>query len=251
MMIDTHCHLDIKDYDDIDSVINNMDGNIMIASGCNMQTNKRVLELVNKYNNIYGTIGVHPEEINDNFAENLKFIEKNLDNPKIVGIGEIGLDYYWNKNNKQQQVDAFIKQIDLAKKYNKPIVIHSREAIEETYNILRDNLGPIKATLHCYSSTLDMAKKFLKLGVNFGVGGVVTFKNSTKLQEVVKGLDIENFMLETDSPYLTPEPFRGKKNEPYNIIYVAKKIAEIKDMPLEKVLEITTQNAINQFDLNM
>lgn len=251
MMIDTHCHLDTKDYEDIDLVINNMNGNIMIASGCNMQTNKRVIELVNKYNNIYGTIGVHPEEITNDFEENLKFIEKNMNNPKIVGIGEIGLDYYWNKSNKEQQVDAFIKQIELAKKYNKPIVIHSREAIEETYNILRDNLGSIKATLHCYSSTLDMAKKFLKLGVNFGVGGVLTFKNSTKLQEFVKGIDIENFMLETDSPYLTPEPFRGKKNEPYNIIYVAKKIAEIKDIPLEKVLEITTQNAINQFDLKL
>jgi len=250
-MIDTHCHLDVNDYEDIDLVIKNMNNNIMMASGCNMQTNKRVIELVNKYNNIYGTIGIHPEEISNTLKEDLDFIEKNLKNHKIVGIGEIGLDYHWNKDNKEQQADVFIKQIELAKRYNKPIVIHSREATLETYNILRDNLGSIKATLHCYSSTLDMAKRFLKLGVNFGVGGVLTFKNSLKLQEVVKGLELENFMLETDSPYLTPEPFRGKKNEPYNIIYVAKKIAEIKDIPLEKVLEITTQNAINQFDLKL
>jgi TatD DNase family protein len=251
MMIDTHCHLDINDYDNVDKIIDNMNGNIMIASGCNMQTNKRVIELVNKYNNIYGTIGIHPEEISSTVEEDLDFIKSNLNNPKIVGVGEIGLDYYWNKNNKEQQVEVFIKQIEIAKQYNKPIVIHSREATEETYNILRDNLGSLKATLHCYSSTLDMAKRFLKLGVNFGIGGVLTFKNSSKLQEVVKGLDLKHFMLETDSPYLTPEPYRGQKNEPHNVIFVAKKIAEIKNVSLEKVLEITTQNAINQFDLKL
>jgi len=251
MMIDTHCHLDINDYDNVDKIIDNMKENIMIASGCNMQTNKRVIELVNKYNNIYGTIGIHPEEISSTLEEDLDFIKNNLNNPKIVGVGEIGLDYYWNKNNKEQQVDVFMKQIELARQYNKPIVIHSREAIEETYNILRDNLGSLKATLHCYSSTLDMAKRFLKLGVNFGIGGVLTFKNSSKLQEVVNGLDLKHFMLETDSPYLTPEPYRGQKNEPHNAIFVAKKIAEIKNISLEKVLEITTQNAINQFDLKL
>lgn len=251
MMIDTHCHLDIEDYDDVEKVISNMGNNIMIVSGANMSSNKRVIELIKKYSNIYGTIGIHPEEISSSIDEDINFITQNIDNKKIVGIGEIGLDYYWNKENKKSQQDVFIKQIEIAKKHNKPVVIHSRDAIEDTYNILERNLGNIKATLHCYSSTLEMAKKFIKLGVNFGIGGVITFKNSLKLKEVVENLGMENFMLETDSPYLTPEPYRGKKNEPSNVIYVAKKIAEIKGITVGKVIEITTENAIKQFDLKL
>lgn len=251
MMIDTHCHLDIDDYDDVEKVISNMNGNIMVASGCNMKTNMRVLELTEKYSNIFGTIGIHPDEISSNIEEDLKFIEMCLNNPKIVGVGEIGLDYYWNKDNKNEQKNVFIKQISLAKKYNKPIVIHSREAAEDTYNILRDNLGNTKAILHCYSSSLEMAKKFKQLGIKFGIGGVLTFKNSSKLQDIVKELDLNDLVLETDSPYLTPEPYRGKKNEPCNVIYVAKKIAEIKNISVEEVLEITSQNAVAQFDLKV
>lgn len=251
MMIDTHCHLDIDDYDDVEKVISNMNGNIMVASGCNMKTNMRVLELTEKYSNIFGTIGIHPDEIPSNIEEDLKFIEMCLNNPKIVGVGEIGLDYYWNKDNKNEQKSAFIKQIRLAKKYNKPIVIHSREAAEDTYNILRDNLGNTKAILHCYSSSLEMAKKFKQLGIKFGIGGVLTFKNSSKLQDIVKELDLNDLVLETDSPYLTPEPYRGKKNEPCNVIYVAKKIAELKNISVEEVLEITSQNAVAQFDLKV
>ncbi len=251
MMIDTHCHLDIDDYDDVEKVISNMNGNIMVASGCNMKTNMRVLELTEKYSNIFGTIGIHPDEISSNIEEDLEFIEMCLNNPKIVGIGEIGLDYYWNKDNKNEQKSAFIKQIRLAKKYNKPIVIHSREAAEDTYNILRDNLGNTKAILHCYSSSLEMAKKFKQLGIKFGIGGVLTFKNSSKLQDIVKELDLNDLVLETDSPYLTPEPYRGKRNEPFNVIYVAKKIAEIKNISVEEVLEITSQNAVAQFDLKV
>jgi TatD DNase family protein len=251
MIIDTHCHLDIDDYEDVEKVISNMDGNIMIASGHNNEANKRVIDLVNKYDNIYGTIGIHPDEITDAIEEDIKFIENNLGNNKIVGIGEIGLDYYWSKENKETQKAIFKRQIALAQKYNKPVVIHSREAIEDTYNLLRESLGNTKATLHCYSSTLDMAKKFIKLGVKFGIGGVLTFKNSSKLVEVVDGLDLENFILETDSPYLTPEPFRGKKNEPRNVFYVAQKISEIKGISIEKVIEITTKNAITQFDLKL
>lgn len=251
MMIDTHCHLDIDDYDDVEKVISNMNGNIMVASGCNMKTNMRVLELTEKYSNIFGTIGIHPDEISSNIEEDLEFIEMCLNNPKIVGVGEIGLDYYWNKDNKNEQKSAFIKQIRLAKKYNKPIVIHSREAAEDTYNILRDNLGNTKAILHCYSSSLEMAKKFKQLGIKFGIGGVLTFKNSSKLQDIVKELDLNDLVLETDSPYLTPEPYRGKRNEPFNVIYVAKKIAEIKNISVEEVLEITSQNAVAQFDLKV
>jgi len=250
MMIDTHCHLSKKDYDNLDEIIEKMNGNIMIASGTNDESNKEVIELVSKYPNIYGVIGIHPEEANNFTLESLKFIENNINNPKIVGIGEIGLDYYWVKDNKDKQIDLFIKQIEIANKYNKTIVIHSRDAINDTYNILKEHLKT-KAVMHCYSSSLEMAQKFIDLKIKLGIGGVVTFKNSKVLKEVVENIDINNILLETDSPYLTPEPYRGKKNEPYNVLYVASKIAELKNMKLDDVLEITSKNAKEQFNINI
>lgn len=251
MIIDTHCHLDIKDYDNLEEVIKNMEGNYMIASGYNLESNKHVIELINKYDNIFGTIGLHPSDVTEDYESDLLFIESNINNPKIVGVGEIGLDYYWEKDNKELQKEVFIKQIELARKYNKTIVIHSREAILDTYNILDEYLGNNKAVLHCYSSNIEMAKRFKKFNIKFGIGGVLTFKNSSKLKEVVKELDLSDLLLETDSPYLTPEPYRGKKNEPSYTKYVAEAIAKIKEVEYEKVLEITTKNAISQFDLNI
>lgn len=251
MIIDTHCHLDIKDYDNLEEVIKNMEGNYMIASGYNLESNKHVIELINKYDNIFGTIGLHPSDVTEDYESDLLFIENNINNPKIVGVGEIGLDYYWEKDNKELQKEVFIKQIELARKYNKTIVIHSREAILDTYNILDEYLGNNKAVLHCYSSNIEMAKRFKKFNIKFGIGGVLTFKNSSKLKEVVKELNLSDLLLETDSPYLTPEPYRGKKNEPSYTKYVAEAIAKIKEVEYEKVLEITTQNAISQFDLNI
>ena len=251
MIIDTHCHLDIKDYDNLEEVIKNMEGNYMIASGYNLESNKHVIELINKYDNIFGTIGLHPSDVTEDYESDLLFIESNINNPKIVGVGEIGLDYYWEKDNKELQKEVFIKQIELARKYNKTIVIHSREAILDTYNILDEYLGNNKAVLHCYSSNIEMAKRFKKFNIKFGIGGVLTFKNSSKLKEVVKELDLSDLLLGTDSPYLTPEPYRGKKNEPSYTKYVAEAISKIKEVEYEKVLEITTKNAISQFDLNI
>lgn len=248
MMIDTHCHLDKTDYDNLDKIIKNMGNNIMIASGCNDETNQNVIELVNKYPNIYGTLGIHPEEIDKITVDSFKLIEDNMSNPKIVGIGEIGLDYYWNQENKEEQKEIFVKQLKLATKYDKTVVIHSRDAIEDTYNILKDRLKT-KAVIHCYSSSVEMAYKFLDFNVCFGIGGVVTFKNGKVLKDVVEKISLDRLLLETDSPYLTPEPYRKMKNEPYNIIYVAEKIAEIKGLNLEKALFETTKNAIRQFDL--
>ena len=239
MMIDTHCHLDQEDYLDVELVINNMEKNIMIASGCNAKTNRRVIELINKY------------ELDDMTEENLNYIEENINNCKMVGIGEIGLDYHWDKDNKEKQKEYFIKQIELAKKYNKPIVIHSRDAGNDTLAILKDNLGKSKAVMHCYSYSLELANEFKKMGIKFGIGGVLTLKNSIKLKEVVKELEMTDLLLETDSPYLSPEPFRGKKNEPKNIYYVAEEIGKLKDISTEEVLKITTQNAVELFDLDI
>ena len=239
-MIDTHCHITSEYYNNINEVINKMKDNIIIVSGTNKDDIKEVIELC-KYKNVYGTIGIYPTEELD-----LKVIEDNINNKKIVGIGEIGLDYHL-EHNKEEQINKFIKQLDLARKYNKTVVIHTRDAIQDTYDILK-NYKDLKKVIHCYSGSLEMAREFIKIGCRLGIGGVLTFKNS-KLKDVVKEIDLKYILLETDSPFLTPEPFRGTKNEPYNVIYVAKKIAEIKGISLEEVLNITTNNAKEQFDL--
>ena len=252
MMIDTHCHLGKEDYENREEVIKNMGNNIMIVSTASPNDIDDIINLCNKYPNIYGTVGIHPEFASTYTKEDLVKVENSLKHSKIVGVGEIGLDYYYTKDNKDKQRDLFIKQIDLANKYNKTIVIHSREAIEDTYNILKEYKNQnIKCDLHCYSGSLEMAKRFIPLNTYFGIGGVLTFKNEKKLKEIVKELDLKHFVLETDSPYLTPEPFRGHKNEPNNIEYVAEKIAELKCINLEKTLDITTQNALSLFDINI
>ena len=248
MLIDTHCHLSYDNYDNLDEVIKTMNG-IIITSGCDDKSNKEVLELVNKYDNVYGTLGIHPQEIDKITKESFKFLEDNLKNPKVVAIGEIGLDYYWVNDNKNKQKEIFEYQLDLAIKYNKPIVVHSREAIQDTYDILKKY--NLKGSIHCFSSSLEMAKEFIKLGYKIGVGGTLTFKNSKKLQEIIKKIDLKDILLETDSPYLSPEPFRGKRNKPSNVYFVAQKIAELKNVDVEEVLEKTNDNAIKEFDLQI
>ena len=180
----------------------------------------------------------------------LKHIENNINNKRVVGIGEIGLDFHYDGYNKENQKKLLISQLELARKYNKTVVIHSRDSIAETYEILKQ-FKDLKKVIHCYSSSLEMALEFIKINCVFGIGGVLTFKNSHKLVDVVKNVDLKYFLLETDSPYLTPEPYRGTKNEPYNIIYVAKKISEIKNISLNSVLKQTTKNAISEFDLTL
>jgi TatD DNase family protein len=248
MVIDTHCHLSVEDYDNLEKIISNMGNNIMIASGVDLKTSLEVVELCKKYDNVYGTIGFHPTELEKYSDENLKIIEENLSNSKIVGIGEIGLDYHYGKENKEKQIEVFEKQIKLAIKYNLPIVIHSRDASLDTLNIIK-KYPDVKMDMHCYSYSLEIAKELIKMNIKLGIGGVLTFKNSIKLKEIVNEIDLNNILLETDSPYLSPEPLRGEKNEPINVKYVAKYIAKLKNMSEEEVEKITTLNAIYQFDL--
>ena len=245
-MVDTHCHLFLDDYPDIDSVIKRMDNNIMVVSGVDDATNKEVLELCSRYDNVYGTLGIHPESVDDSY--NLNFIREHINDSKIVGIGEIGLDYHYTRDNRDAQIDLFCKQIEIALEFNKPIVVHSRDAINDTYDIIKKyDIGHM-TDIHCFSSSLEMAREFVKLGCKLGIGGVLTFKNSSRLKEVVSGIDISNLILETDSPYMTPEPFRGKRNEPYNVLYVAEKISEIKNIDVDDVLRITSKNSFDLFD---
>ena len=251
-MIDTHCHILKEDYDNQEEVIKNMKENIIIVSGASPKDTDEIIELIEKYNNVYGTVGIHPEFASTYKEEDINKIEKYLTHPKIVGIGEIGLDYHYGEEDKEKQKELFIKQINLANKYNKTIVIHSRDAKEDTYNIIEKYKNKeTKCNMHCYSYDLEMAKKLTSNDITLGIGGILTFKNDKTLKEIVKEIDLKYLLLETDSPYLTPEPFRGKKNEPQNIKYVAKKIAEIKDIDEEIVLKETTNNAIRQFNLKI
>lgn len=253
MIIDTHCHLGYEDYGNIEEIISNFDGNIMIASGVDLETNKEVIKLIEKYPNVYGTLGIHPEyALSKDLDMWINFIEENINNKKIVGIGEIGLDYHYEGYDKEKQKSLFVRLIELAKKYNKTIVVHTRDAIQDTFDIIRGTkANDVNVTIHCFSESLEMAKEFVKLGCKIGVGGVVTFKNGRKLREVVENLDISNFVLETDSPYLSPEPFRGSKNEPKNIFLVAEKIAEIKNITKEEVINKTTNNSLKQYNMEV
>ena len=250
MYIDTHCHLSKEDYDDIDKVINeNKEAGIdkIIISGCTRDTIVESLELASKYNDVYVTIGYHPSEVNITTLEDLSLLEEQIKNKKVVGIGEIGLDYHYGKDDRDMQMDLFRKQMELASKYKLPVVIHSRDAVEDTICILKE-YPDVVGDMHCFSGSVETAKIYINMGYKLGIGGVVTFKNSN-LYKVIEMVEIENILLETDSPYLTPEPFRGKKNSSKYIPYIALRIAEILNIKVEDVGIITTNNAYALFDL--
>ena len=250
MFIDTHMHIGDDFGVEPDLYVKNASDaqvEVLIASFCEKDDIMLSTKFVEKYKNLYACIGYHPEVSNKIVEKDYEILEEMVkNNPKIVAIGEIGLDYYWNKDNKDKQREVFCKQLEIAEKLKLPVVIHSRDSINETYEILKKY--KVSGVIHCFSGSLEMAKKFISLGFLLGIGGVVTFKNS-KLFEVIEKLELTNIVLETDSPYLTPEPNRGKTNESSNIFYIAQKIAEIKNIPLENVAKITTENAIRTFDL--
>ena len=251
--VDTHCHVFKSDYENIDEVLENASNNhikYVINNGSNNETNKEVLDLILKYPNMYGAIGIHPEDVDGATQEDIKFIEDNLSNEKIVAIGEIGLDYYWDKDNKEQQKEFFERQLVLAKELKKPVIVHSREAALDTYEVIkasadRDNSGVI----HCFSYSKEEAKKYLDMGFYIGIGGVLTFKKAAKIREVAEYVPIDRILLETDCPYLAPEPFRGKRNSSLYIPEVVKKIAEIKQLDYDEVIDITFKNGRRMYGI--
>ena len=243
-LVDTHCHLDNEKFDEdrlevIERIKENLE--FCVNIGYDLASSKKSLELAKEYDFIYAVIGVHPIDI----AEYSEEVEKELEilgkNPKVVAIGEIGLDYHWMTEPKEVQQERFKKQLELAEKLNKPVVIHTRDAMEDTVNILKEYPN-ITGVIHCYPGSLETAKQLVDR-FYLGIGGTLTFKNSKKAVEVVKDIPLDRIVIETDCPYLTPEPFRGKRNEPIYVEYVAKKIAEIKEISVEDVTKITTENA--------
>ena len=248
MLIDTHCHIFKEYYNDIELLMSEMKKNNIYAiiNGCDYNSNIEVLELSKKHNNIYAAIGIHPSELLDSGYDYIEMFRKNRN--EIVAIGEIGLDYYWDKENKKEQIDLFEKQLKFAEEKNLPVIIHNRESTMDIYNIL--SKYKLKGVIHAFSGSYEMANKFINMGYKLGIGGVLTFKNS-KLKDIIKNIDIENIVLETDSPYLTPEPNRGKQNSPMNLVHIAKYISELKNISYEEVCYQTSKNAIQLFDLDL
>lgn len=255
MFIDTHAHLNDEAFnDDLELVINKSKENnvgIIIVPGYDMASNYRAIELANKYSFIYAAVGIHPENIDDFNDDTIDELKELLKNKKVIAIGEIGLDYYWRDDNKDLQKEIFSKQIALAKEYNLPILIHARDAIQDTFDIIKGFDKPLSGIMHGYSGSLEMAKEFIKLGLYIGVGGVVTFKNAKNIKEVVKNIDLKNIVVETDSPYLTPTPYRGTRNNPSYIPLITNEISNIKEIGIDVVEEITFNNTLDIFKIEV
>lgn len=251
-MIDTHSHIYMIEETPIEKVIENaLNSGVskIIVPSAYPKDIDIVMELTQKYNNIYGLLGVHPSEARDWTDDLIDKIKSYSKSKKIIGIGEIGLDYYWDKSFNDLQKEVFIKQIKLANELNLPISIHDREAHKDTFDILKEYNKNSTIIMHCFSGSLDFAKECVKAGFYLALGGVVTFKNAVKIKEVAKWIPIERLLLETDAPYLTPVPYRGKENQPAYIKFTAQEIANLKEISFEEIDAITTSNAEKIFNI--
>ena len=250
MFTDTHCHLYDEYYEEgIDSIFEKMEQskiNRVINNGCDGTSNKEVVELVGKYSWMYGAIGIHPESADTYTKEDLKYVEEHINDPKVVAIGEIGLDYYWTKETRDKQKELFEYQLALAERVNKPVIIHSREATQDTIDILKKY--KVTGVIHSFSGSYETACIYIKMGFLLGINGVITFKNCN-LKDVVEKLDLGNIILETDSPYLTPVPYRGKRNDPSHIWEIAEYISDLKGVSIEELSEETNGNITRCFDI--
>lgn len=254
MIFETHAHYDDEAFDeDRESLISSMcDRGIgyIVNVGASLGSTTTSIALTQRYPYVYAAAGVHPNETAELNEENFLWLKEQCFNEKVVAVGEIGLDYYWDEPSHEIQKLWFERQLELAREVNKPVIIHSRDAAKDTYDImLAHNAGQIGGVIHCYSYSSEMALDYVKMGFYIGIGGVVTFKNGKKMKEVVEAVPIERILLETDSPYLAPEPNRGKRNSSLNIPYIAQKIAEIKGLSYEEVVSITEANALKMYRL--
>ena len=255
MLIDTHCHLEDGNFDsDRAEIINRAKSagvEKIINFGSTMTSSIKICGLTEVFSGIYGGVGIHPEEIDEFDKNSCAKLAELAKNPKIVAIGEIGLDYHWEKDSERRiiQQKIFIEQLDLARQLNFPVCIHDRDAHGDTLKILQTEGKNLRGVLHCYSGSLEMAREIWKMGWFIGVDGPLTFKNSAKLPEIVKNAPQEMILIETDAPYLAPVPYRGKRNEPAYVVEVAKKIAALRGETLEEVAEYTAKNAENLYKI--
>ena len=246
-MIDSHCHLDHEPLlSDLANVIKrSKDIGIqkLLTISTSLESFSRIKEIVNLDEMIYGTVGIHPHETNIDIISSDIIVKHLKDNSKIIGIGETGLDFYYNNSEKDKQINSFIEHIEASVKINAPLIIHSRDAEEETFEILNNYKDKkLKILMHCFTGSREFAKKLLTLDSFFSASGIITFKNSTDLQETFNFLPLDKILIETDSPFLAPVPYRGKKNEPSFIDFTAKKLAEIRNIQKSEIVKVTTDN---------
>jgi TatD DNase family protein len=250
MIIDTHAHLNMDEYnDDLNQVLERaVEQNVLgiLVIGMDEPSNLKAIRLANEHDMLYATAGVHPGYVDHATTDHLLAL---LSEKKVVAIGECGLDFYWQTHNKDLQIKVFLEQIKLAVDTGLPLVIHTRNSFQEAYECLLPYQGKVRGVFHCFSSDVHDAKKAIELGFKIGLDGPVTYKNSGILHELIREIDLSHLLVETDSPYMTPVPYRGKRNEPSYVTHVVKKIAEIKAMTVEEVKTVTTQNAIDLFKL--
>lgn len=255
MFFDTHAHYDDKAFDeDRDSLLAALPEagvTLVIDPGCDVKSSRAAIELAARYEHVYAAVGIHPEELGDFTEENLNEIAHLARDGKCVAIGEIGLDYYWEKDEDRRALQRriFIRQLDLARELHMPVCIHDRDAHGDTLAILKKEGKGIRGVLHCYSGSYEMARELIKMGWYIGVDGPLTFKNAAKLPEIVKAMPMERLLVETDAPYMAPVPMRGKRNEPAYVRFVAEKVAELRGMTLDEVAEKTTENAVQLYGL--
>lgn len=256
MIFDSHCHLNdkalLEDIEDVLTRAKEAGVKYFLVIAWNLESSIKAIELAESYENVYAAIGVHPTDVKDDIEDVLKEIEKLLPHPKVKAIGEIGLDYYWIKDEelrKRQQI-YFIKQIELADKYNLPVVIHNRDSIEDCLNIIKKHTPKYSGVIHCFSGSTEVEKEFTKLGLYISLGGPVTFKNARVPKEVAKNVSLDKLMVETDCPYLTPHPFRGQRNEPKYTSLIIDEIASLRNEDRDLIIQKTTQNACNLFKIN-
>ena len=248
-LIDTHAHIDMLDYDKTMALMSEYGVKKAIIPSVEVATLDKVFEIALKNENLYAMIGIFPSEVKTytpKVEEKLRNLAKN---PKIKAVGEVGLDYYWDKSFVDLKKEVFVKQIKLANELNLPIVVHDREAHKDSFDLLKEYNNNSKVLFHCFSGSVEFMQECVKQGWYIAIGGVVTFKNAIKMKDVAKTVPLEYLVLETDSPYLTPIPFRGKENSPAYVKYVAEEIANLRDIPVEEIIDITTNNAERFFEI--
>ena len=253
MIFDTHAHYDDTQFDsDREELLTSMPElgvTTIVNVSSTLKSCEKCVELARKYPYVYAAVGIHPDEVGSLNEETFAWMERLLDNEKVVAVGEIGLDYYWDNESHAVQKKWFVRQLELARRHHLPIIIHSREAAADTMEIMKAHAQGLDGVIHCYSYSKEQAEEYIKMGFYIGIGGVLTFKNAKKLKEVAEVVPLEQIVLETDCPYLAPEPFRGKRNQSSYIRYVAEKLAERKEITAEEVIAVTEENAKKMYRL--
>ncbi len=249
MIIDTHCHIYDSEMENAGEIIRKAAENdiLMILNGTDPQSNREILELSQKHENVYAALGyfhTFADEITD---EDISLLDRQLKNDKVIAVGEIGLDYYHRKDNKDNQKELFEMMLDLAQKHDLPVIVHSRKSMQDTFDVLKKH--DVVGSMHCYQGSAEMAQEFIKLGFYIGIGGPITHTNNKKIRKMAKEIDISHMLVETDSPYLTPEEKRGEENTSLNLKYIIRKIAEELDMDEDDVRQITAENAKRLFGI--